>query len=222
MEATDRAYGDGVRTMEDAELRKEWEREEDTRRIREIEHEMAMRFMGRSGGQPYFMDKFLQMPAQFREAFRQKDWFRAKYIYDSAIAIGLFLEAPERIREQVFGSRQHEEPIEGMFPEWMLEQVMRECVIRDRLGFECVVYRIPGEVGFYGARRGPGTSLLPAGSNPAYQAARSQEEDRDETSRDLYRDHPAGLGQGSGERDVHHAGPPGRGQGIREDGCGGD
>ena len=61
MEATDRAYGDGVRTMEDAELRKEWEREEDTRRIREIEHEMAMRFMGRSGGQPYFMDKFLQI-----------------------------------------------------------------------------------------------------------------------------------------------------------------
>lgn len=181
MEATDRAYGDGVRTMEDAELRKEWEREEDTRRIREIEHEMAMRFMGRSGGQPYFMDKFLQMPAQFREAFRQKDWFRAKYIYDSAIAIGLFLEAPERIREQVFGSRQHEEVIDGMFPECMLEQVMRECVIKDRLGFECVVYRIPGEIGFYGARRGPGTGFLPAESNPAYHAKQGWGEGRDES-----------------------------------------
>ena len=111
----------------------------------------------------------MQMPAQFREAFRQKDWFRAKYIYDSAIAIGLFLEAPERIREKVFGSRQHEEPIEGMFPEWMLEQVMRECVIKDRLGFECVVYRIPGEAGFYGARQAPGTGFLPAERNPAWR-----------------------------------------------------
>ena len=114
------------------------------------------------------------MPERFEEAFRQKDWFRAKYIYDSAIVIGLFLEAPEHIREQVFGSRQHEEVIDGMFQEWMLEQVMKECVINNRLGFECVVYRIPGEVGFYGARRDPGTGFLPAEANPAYQAAQSQ------------------------------------------------
>lgn len=116
------------------------------------------------------MDKFLQMPEQFREAYHQKEWFRAKYIYDSAIVIGLFLEVPESIREQVFGSRQHEEIIDGMFPEWMLEQVMRECVIKNRLGFECVVYRIPGEVGFYGARKEPGSSCMPAEANPAYYA----------------------------------------------------
>lgn len=167
----------------DAELERRWEESDDAGEVRELEHEMAMRFMDRSrrdSRHGYLMDKFLQMPAQFQEAFRQKDWFRAKYIYDSAIVIGLFLEAPERVREQVFGSRQHEEPIEGMFPEWMLEKVMRECVIRDRLGFECVVYRVPGEVGFYGARRGPGTAYMPAESNPAYRAARSQGEDRDE------------------------------------------
>ena len=114
--------------------------------------------------------KFLGMPAQFREAYRQKVWFRAKYIYDSAIVIGLFLEVPESIREQVFGSRQHEEVIDGMFPAWMLEQMMRECVIKNRLGFECVVSRIPGEAGFYGARNEPGTSFLPAEANPAYHA----------------------------------------------------
>ena len=116
------------------------------------------------------MDKFLQMPAQFEEAFRRKEWARAKYIYDSAIVIGLFLEVPESIREQVFGSRQHEEITEGMFQEWMLEQVMRECVIKNRMGFECVVYRIPGEIGFYGARREPGTGYMPAEANPAYHA----------------------------------------------------
>ena len=116
------------------------------------------------------VDKFLQMPAQFREAYHRKEWFRAKYIYDSAIVIGLFLEVPETIREQVFGSRQHEEIIDGLFPEWMLEQVMRECVIKNRLGFECVVYRIPGEVGFYGAGKDPGSRYMPARANPAYPA----------------------------------------------------
>ena len=112
------------------------------------------------------------MPEQFKEAFRRREWAEAKYIYDSAIVVGLFLEVPEPVREQVFGSRQHEEAIDGMFPEWMVAQVMRECVIKNRLGFECVVYRIPGEAGFYGARRGPGTAWMPAEASPAYHAGK--------------------------------------------------
>ncbi len=71
------------------------------------------------------MEKFLRMPEQFKEAFRRREWAEAKYIYDSAIVVGLFLEVPEPVREQVFGSRQHEEAIDGMFPEWMVAQVMR-------------------------------------------------------------------------------------------------
>ena len=118
------------------------------------------------------MDKFLRMPEQFKEAFRRREWAEAKYIYDSAIVVGLFLEVPEPVRERVFGSRQHEEVIDGMFPEWMVAQVMRECVIKNRLGFECVVYRIPGEAGFYGAMRGPGTAWMPAEANPAYHAGK--------------------------------------------------
>ncbi len=161
--------------MPDAELRREWEGADDAGRIRGLEHEMAMRYMHKAGGDGshgYLTDKFLRMPGQFMEACGRKDWFRAKYIYDSAIVIGLFLELPEQLREKVFGSRQHEEAMEGMFPEWMVEQVMKECTIRNRLGFECVVYRIPGEVGFYGARREPGTGYMPAEENPAYHAGR--------------------------------------------------
>ena len=165
----ERLYAD----MPDAELRQEWEGTDDAGRIRGLEHEMAMRYMHKADGRHgYLTEKFLQMPDQFAEAYSRKDWCRAKYIYDSAIVIGLFLELPEPLREQVFGSRQHEEVIEGMFPEWMLEQVMKECVIKNRLGFECVVYRIPGEVGFYGARREPGTSYMPAEGKPAYHAGR--------------------------------------------------
>ena len=156
------------------------------------------------------MDKFLQMPEQFKEAFRRKEWARAKYIYDSAIVIGLFLEVPESIREQVFGSRQHEEIIDGLFPEWMLEQVMRECVIKNRLGFECVVYRIPGETGFYGARRDPGTAYMPAEANPAYHAGQQAERRQpDEGSGDLYRDNPPRPREGHREGDIHHADPAG-------------
>lgn len=141
----------------------------------------------------YLMDKFLQMPEQFKEAFRQKEWAKAKYLYDSAIVIGLFLEVPEPVREQVFGSRQHEQVIDGMFPEWMVEQVMKECVIKNRLGFECVVYRIPGEIGFYGARRDPGSACMPAEANPAYHVGK-RGGSWDEGSANLHRDHPAGIG----------------------------
>ncbi len=162
--------------MTDMVLKQAWEESMDWEQIRMLEHEMAMRYMHKAGSDShgYLTNKFLQLPCEFMEAYRKKDWFRAKHIYDSAIVIGLFLELPESLREQVFGSRQHEEIIEGMFPEGILFQVMKECVIKNRLGFECVVHRIPGEVGFYGARRDPGTSYMPAEANPAYHAKRGQ------------------------------------------------
>ncbi len=164
-----RLYAD----MQDGELMLAWGGCQDREQIRQMEHEMAMRYMHRAKGDGrhgYLTEKFLELPGQFVEACGRKEWARAKYIYDSAIVIGLFLELPEPLRERVFGSRQHDEAIEGMFPEWMLEQVMKECVIKNRLGFECVVYRIPGEIGFYGARREPGTGYMPAEANPARHA----------------------------------------------------
>lgn len=121
-----------------------------------------------AGGE-YLLKKFLQMPQQFAEAYWKKDWSRAKYIYDSAITIGLFIEVPQEIRDQVFGSRQDERNIiEGMFREDMVDKVMHECVIKNKLGFECVVYRRPGEIGFYGAQFLPDTRIMPAQRNPAY------------------------------------------------------
>ncbi len=168
-------YIEHIQSMSDRELEEEWQEAEGSR-LREVEHEMAMRFRHRAqnqaGGETqYFTSKFLQMPGQFEEAFYRKDWFRAKYIYDSAIAIGLFLELPEHARAEVFGSRQDERrPVEGMFSQRMVDHAMRECVIKDRLGFECVVYRVPGEIGFYGAKHLPGTRHMAAEDNPASRA----------------------------------------------------
>lgn len=170
-----KVYAERIRSMTDEELRKEWSGEEERDSIRKIEHEMAMRFMGRSGvrseERAYFVEKFLQIPEHFKEAFRKKDWFRAKYLYDSAIVAGLFAEIPEQIRIQAFGSRQDDKnPVEGLFHEDMVYQVMKECVMKNRLGFECVVYRIPGEIGFYGAKAWPGARYMPAEENPAFLA----------------------------------------------------
>lgn len=168
---------DGIPAMGDDELRLAWDGEGEPSLIRKLEHEMAMRFMfRRKGGQrEYFLDKFLRMPEQFKEAFRAGDWPRAKYIYDSAIVVGRFIEAPEAVRDRVFGSRQDERnPVEGLFPDWMVDRVMHECVVRNRLGHECMVYRVPGEIGFYGARQIPGARRMAAEENPAYRAVEAE------------------------------------------------
>lgn len=173
------AYMERIQSMTDLELKREWEiqvvADDGELWIRKVEHEMALRFLQRSRSQKeessYFVDKLLRMPEQFDEAFYRKDWFRAKYLYDSAIIAGQFLEVPEHIRNRIFGNRQDEDnPVEGLFSEDMLWKVMKECVMKNRLGYECMVYRVPGEIGFYGAKPLPGTRYLPAEENPASRA----------------------------------------------------
>lgn len=166
-----------IQNMTDEALVREWESEEGYH-LRKVEHEMALRFMNRSkeqrlrsGERSMLIGKFLKMPEQFAEAYQNRDWSRAKYIYDSAIAVGQFIEASQEIRDKVFGNKQDERNIiEGMFREEMLDKVMHECVIKNRLGFECVVYRRPGEIGFYGAQFLSGTRIMLAEQNPAYNA----------------------------------------------------
>ena len=52
----------------------------------------------------------------------------------------------------------------------LIAKVMRECLIKNNLGFECMVYRIPGEAGYYGARPAADGYYMPAEQNPAYLA----------------------------------------------------
>lgn len=174
------SYRERLKGMEDEALRKEWESpqpgepmEPDYRMA--VEHEMAVRFrrMGHreteSKDGAFFLKKYMELPDKFWEAYCRKEWAYAKMLYDDAIRIGLFLELPEEVREQVMGSRQDpERPVEGMFPEWAVDRVMHECLIKNRLGHECVVYRVPGEIGFYRARHLPGTRRMAAEENPAY------------------------------------------------------
>lgn len=172
-------YRERLKGMGDAELRREWESPQPGELtahvcLEAVEHEMAMRFRrtGRKkleGGEgAYFLKKYMELPDRFWEAYCRKEWAQAKMLYDDAIRIGLFLEIPEEVRAQVMGSRQDpERPVEGLFPEWAVDKVMHECLIKNRLGHECVVYRVPGEIGFYGASPLPGTRRMAAWENPA-------------------------------------------------------
>lgn len=166
---------ESLHDMTDEALRNAWLEACTQEGERRLESEMALRWMQYlrrrqdEQSQDYFTAKFLRMPEEFKEAYLKKDWFLAKNIYDRAIYVGLFMEIPEQIRIQVFGSRQDEKnPVEGLFNEYMVNKVMKECLINNRLGHECMVYRIPGEAGFYGAKAWPGTRYMPAEENPAY------------------------------------------------------
>lgn len=173
----DSACDENLRSMTDEDLKNAWLEEFGHEGSRRFESEMALRWIQELRrkqdvqSQDYFTAKFLRMPEDFKEAYYQKDWYRAKCIYDRAIYIGLFMEIPERIRNHVFGSRQDERnPVNGLFNEHMVNKVMKECLINNRLGHECMVYRIPGEAGFYGAKAWPGTRYMPAEENPAFHA----------------------------------------------------
>lgn len=93
----------------------------------------------------YYMDKLLKMGDEFTKAV---------------------------IREQLFGryNEEKDEKEQGAFDDRSIAKVMRECLIKNNLGFECMVYRIPGEAGYYGARPAADGYYMPTDQNPAYFA----------------------------------------------------
>ena len=120
----------------------------------------------------YYMDKLLKMGDEFTKAVIRKDWFQAKYLYDKASTVAVFLEAPQEVREKLFGryNEERDEKEQGAFDDRSIAKVMRECLIKNNLGFECMVYRIPGEAGYFGARPAEDGYYMPANQNSAYFA----------------------------------------------------
>lgn len=166
-------YEERLKTLSDYELRREWSEDakDSMEHLRQIEHEMAMRFK-----KPYleshYLKKLLDMPKQFLDAYYKKEWFRAKHIYDAAIIITMFLEIQDPLRYQLFGiSEEDEDEIQGDFPRDIVSKVFEKCVVENKLGYDCMVYRIPGEIGFYGAKHEPGvTRRMLAEEKPIFWA----------------------------------------------------
>ena len=68
-----------------------------------------------------YLDKLLKMGEEFQEAYRKKDWFRAKYLYDTASTITVFLKALQEVREKLWGCYNEERDAkeQGLFDDDM-------------------------------------------------------------------------------------------------------
>ncbi len=119
-----------------------------------------------------YTDRLVSLAEDFNAAYRKKDWTRAKLIYDKAVTVAGFLELSREDHELLFGRYNEEQDAaeDGLFEDAKVHKVMMETVVKNRLGFECMVYRVPGEVGYHGAAYEPGARPMSAKENPAYSA----------------------------------------------------
>lgn len=99
-----------------------------------------MKTVSSMDGMDYLMAKLYRMPERFREQYQNKEWAAAKNTYDTAVKVALFMELPESERNKLFGSRQEypDHVAAGLFPEWMVDKVYLECVVKRNLGQENV------------------------------------------------------------------------------------
>lgn len=72
------------------------------------------------------------MPEQFKEHMRRKEYAQAKYCYDTARTVALFVHLEQDKLLELFGSRQTDPPAEGLFPELQVQKAYEECAVRRR------------------------------------------------------------------------------------------
>lgn len=177
-------YKERLSLLNDEQLKQEWDIITDNaydyaafpQNFADLKHEMAMRFMKEARNQPeqreakaYFWDKLLKSAEEFSLLVAKQEWFGAKYLYDRASMLTAFLETPMELRQKLFGYTTDDGlNIDGLFCKKDVNKVMNECLLKNRLGYECIVYRIPGEIGYYGAKADPGTYKMRKEDNPAY------------------------------------------------------
>ena len=97
--------------------------------------------------------KLFQSADTFRELMQKKEYVRAKICYDNTrtVAVAVVLD-PEKM-DMLFGSRQCDPPVDGLFPEYLVQKAYRESMIRQRQSEET-------EDQLRQMRRGPGKAGL--------------------------------------------------------------
>lgn len=181
------AYRERLRHLDDDQLKREWDAIDGEgydyaafpRQLADLKHEMALRFLGkaeiqkgRQDARAYFWDKLFRDAEEFGRLVAGGEYFRAMYLYDQACRLTVFLELPVELRQRLFGTTTDDgDYINGLFARKDVNRVIRECVIYNRLGYDCIVYRVPGEVGYHGARSRPGMRpdrVMKRAENPAH------------------------------------------------------
>lgn len=88
-------------------------------------------------------DKIFDLPYAFNVRFKNKEYGKAKYLYDMAVQITVFVDLPEADRITLFGNRAYKEDSEelqdGMFRQESVQKAYAECwkanETRDKLDF---------------------------------------------------------------------------------------
>lgn len=82
-------------------------------------------------------EKIFRKAEEFEQHYWQKQWSRAKYAYDIASAMAVFMELPESDLAALFGNRAYREddrePVEkGLFDEDLVIRAYDECIKQNR------------------------------------------------------------------------------------------
>lgn len=67
---------------------------------------------------------------QFVRAMRNKNYAGAKRMYEDARAVAVLCELDEKTRIELFGTRQGEEPVEGLFKEDLVQKAYEMVAVR--------------------------------------------------------------------------------------------
>lgn len=74
-------------------------------------------------------DKLYIYADTFKSCVSNKNWFKAKYIYESARDIAVFMELDRETMIELFGDRPDRETIvKGAFEERLVQKVFLECM----------------------------------------------------------------------------------------------
>ncbi len=76
------------------------------------------------------MDKLYSLPEQFKYHMSCKEYARAKYCYDTAVTVSVFLELDNSYMRELFGERGERGVIiqKGLFPEEVVQKAYLECI----------------------------------------------------------------------------------------------
>lgn len=76
------------------------------------------------------MDKLYALPEQFKYHMSRKEYARAKYCYDTAVTVAVFLELDDSQMQELFGERGERGAIirRGLFPEEKVQKAYLECI----------------------------------------------------------------------------------------------
>lgn len=78
------------------------------------------------------LKKLYAMSSQFLTDVYTKKYTKAVYEYEAARNIALFMELSEEQIIELFGTRQTDEPIRGLYDEELAIKAQWECVIRNQ------------------------------------------------------------------------------------------